>query len=193
MLELIAGVVVAFVAVGLVLQPLLVPSAGKPGRDTTATEVEFEDITESASPKVQALLALKEIEFDRATGKLSDEDYEQLKAKYAAVALEAIRAEDAGETVAVPAEATADAAEELVRLAAEGMLKVCPNCGPRTEADAAFCSDCGRALAARPPVRERAVGRPSFCESCGTKLSPGAKFCPECGAKVGAVAAGSAS
>ena len=192
MVELIAGVAVAFVAVGLVLQPLLVPSSGVPGRGAKSPEVEFEDITESASPKVQALLALKEIEFDRATGKLSDEDYEQLKAKYAAVALEAIRAEEAGEAAAAAEGATADAAEELVRMAAEGMLPVCPNCGLRPEADAAFCSDCGRALAKQAPAQEKAVGRALFCESCGTKFTQGAKFCPECGAKVGAVVAGSA-
>jgi hypothetical protein len=192
MLELIAGVAVAFLAVGLVLQPLLVPSASLRRGGAKSPEVEFEDIMESASPKVQALLALKEIEFDRATGKLSDEDYEELKAKYAAVALEAIRAEDAGEAVTAPPGATADAAEELVRLAAEGMLTVCPNCGPRPEADAAFCSDCGRALTKQAPAREKAAGKVAFCESCGTKLSAGAKFCPECGAKVGAVPAGSA-
>jgi DNA-directed RNA polymerase subunit RPC12/RpoP len=192
MVELIAGVAVAFVAVGLVLQPLLVPSAGRPGQGAKSAEVEFEDITESASPKVQALLALKEIEFDRATGKLSDEDYEQLKAKYAAVALDAMRAEEAAEAGPASQGAVADAAEELVRLAAEGSLTVCPNCGPRPEADAAFCSDCGRALAKQAPPREKAVGKVAFCEACGTKLSAGAKFCPECGAKVGAVTAGSA-
>ena len=181
----------AFVAVGLVLQPLLVPSAGRRAGGATAPQVEFEDITESASPKVQALLALKEIEFDRATGKLSDEDYEQLKAKYAAVALDAMRAEEAVEAGPAPQGAVADAAEELVRLAAEGALTVCPNCGPRPEADAAFCSDCGRALAKQTPVREKAVGKVAFCEACGTKLTAGAKFCPECGAKVGAVTAGS--
>ncbi|MBE0592195.1 MAG: zinc-ribbon domain-containing protein, partial [Gemmatimonadales bacterium] len=63
---------------------------------------------------------------------------------------------------------------------------------PRPEADAAFCSDCGRALAKQTPVREKAVGKVAFCEACGTKLTTGAKFCPECGAKVGAVTAGSA-
>jgi len=193
MLELIAGVVVAFVAVALVLQPLLLRPSYRSAGGPKEPVVEFEDITESESPKVQALLALKEIEFDRATGKLSDEDYEELKAKYAKVALEAIRAEDAGETVAASEESTADAAEELVRMAAEGMLAVCPHCGLRPEADAAFCSDCGRALVKREPAREQAVPRGAFCEACGTRFSPGAKFCGECGAKVGAVAAGSAS
>jgi len=192
MLELIAGVVVAFVAVGLVLQPLLTRPTGRPAGEPKEAAVEFEDITESASPKVQALLALKEIEFDRATGKLSDEDYEELKAKYAKTALDAIRTEEAGEAAAADAGSTADAAEELVRMAAEGMLAVCPSCGPRPEADAAFCSECGRALIKREPAREQAVRPAAFCEACGTKLSPGSKFCGECGAKVGAVAAGSA-
>ena len=45
------------------------------------------------SPQAVALRALKEIEFDRATGKLSDSDYEQLKAKYTAEAVAAMRGE----------------------------------------------------------------------------------------------------
>ena len=40
-----------------------------------------------------ALTALKEIEFDRETGKLSDADYAYLKEKYTAAALQALRAE----------------------------------------------------------------------------------------------------
>jgi len=134
MLELIAGLAVAFAALALVLQPLLsgVPVEGP----SDADEVEFEELEESASPKVQALLALKEIEFDHATGKLSDEDYGALKAKYSAAALAAIKAEDQG----------VDAAEELVRHAAEAKRVVCPRCGPRPEADAVFCSKCGKPL-----------------------------------------------
>ena len=134
MLELIAGLVVAFAALALVLQPLLTGVS----REVEAedTEVEFEELEESASPKIQALLALKEIEFDHATGKLSDEDYAALKAKYSAVALAAIKAEEEG----------ADAAEELVRRVAEGKQAICPKCGPRPEVDAVFCSKCGKPL-----------------------------------------------
>ena len=135
MLELIAGLAVAFAAVALVLQPLLAGTAAE--ESATATEVEFEELEESASPKIQALLALKEIEFDHATGKLSNEDYAALKNKYSAAALAAIKSEEEG----------ADAAEELVRRVAEGKQAVCPNCGPRPEVDAVFCSKCGRPLA----------------------------------------------
>jgi hypothetical protein len=82
MLELIAGVLVTFVAVGVVLEPLIPRPGARPAAAPAAEEPEFIDIEESESPKIQALLALKEIEFDRATGKLSDEDYNALKAKY---------------------------------------------------------------------------------------------------------------
>jgi len=184
MLELIAGIVVAFVAVGAVLQPLL--TAARPagsGPSQGEADIEFEDIEESASPKVQALLVLKEIEFDHATGKLSDTDYEGLKAKYSRVALDAIKAEEG----AVDADSE-DAAEALVRRVASGAVPVCPKCGPRPEADAAFCSDCGSALRSAPA--EPAADGWAFCESCGVKLSSHAKFCRGCGAKVGAGAAG---
>jgi DNA-directed RNA polymerase subunit RPC12/RpoP len=183
-LELIAGIVVAVVAVGAVLQPLWSGAGTVEPTTASAEDVEFEVLEESASPKVQALLALKEIEFDHATGKLSDEDYADLKTKYSQMALAAIEAEEG-------AGGAEDAAEALVRQVAAGKLSVCPKCGPRPESDAAFCSDCGKPLtraAKAAPARGRA-----FCEDCGSKLAKGAKFCPECGTKVGAVTAGSAS
>jgi rRNA maturation endonuclease Nob1 len=186
MLELIAGIVVAFVAVAAVLQPLLVQSTGRQAGGSADPSVEFEVLEESESPKVQALLALKEIEFDRATGKLSDTDYQQLKAKYSALALEAIKAEEAGEA----AQAEGDAAEELVRQAAAGKMAVCPDCGPRPEADAAFCADCGQPLTRSESTPE---GKGRFCEACGNALTTTAKFCDACGVKVGAQPAGSVS
>ena len=72
-----------------------------------------------------ALLALKEIEFDRETGKLSEPDYALLKERYSAEALRALAAESREAPDRVP---------------------VCPVCGPRPEPDAVFCSYCGRIL-----------------------------------------------
>jgi hypothetical protein len=144
MLELIAGVAVAIAALAVVLEPLIrnrpdVPA--EPGDDAE----DFAPLEESESPKVQALLALKEIEFDRATGKLSDDDYEQLKARYAKRALAAIEAEETATTAVAAAEAAEDPAEALIRAARE-QTSVCPVCGPRPEKGAAFCSECGRRL-----------------------------------------------
>jgi hypothetical protein len=47
------------------------------------------DPEDDLSTRAVALRALKEIEFDRATGKLADADYDALKQRYTAEALEA--------------------------------------------------------------------------------------------------------
>lgn len=66
-----------------------------------------------------AIEALRELEFDRQTGKISDADYEPMKARYTEQALAVMRAGDS---------------------------RVCERCGPRPEQDAEFCSTCGAAL-----------------------------------------------
>jgi formate dehydrogenase maturation protein FdhE len=145
MLELIAGVAVAFAALAIVLEPLIRNRPDLPPGPRDDADEDYTPLEESESPKVQALLALKEIEFDRATGKLSDDDYEQLKARYAKLALAAIAAEETATTAVATAEATDDPAEALIR-AARDQTSVCPVCGPRPETGAAFCSECGRPL-----------------------------------------------
>src|SRR5918994_695382 len=84
--EAVAAALVGLLALWLVLRPLLGPP---PPPDTVEEPVEREE-----TPRGVALLALKEIEFDRETGKLSDTDYQYLKDKYTAEALEALRTED---------------------------------------------------------------------------------------------------
>lgn len=183
MVELIAGVVVAFVAVAVVLQPLFAPWAAARAAAADAAEVEFVELEESESPKIQALLALREIEFDRATGKLSDDDYAALKAKYAALALEAIQAEE-GERVEADAATPADRAEALIREVAGAGTAICSVCGPRPEDDAAFCSQCGRPLLAGRPEPTPPASAWRFCTGCGGTLSADAQFCSTCGTKV---------
>jgi hypothetical protein len=143
MLELIAGVAVAVAALVLILEPVTRPASA--GARPVASDDDDVPLDESASPKVQALLALKEIEFDQATGKLSDEDFERLRERYARQALTALDAEARGEARLAAAVASDDPAEALVRAARAG-LRVCPTCGPRPETAAAFCSECGRPL-----------------------------------------------
>jgi hypothetical protein len=144
MLELLAGVAVAVAVLALVLEPLV----RRPGLDALGApdEPEATPIEESDSRKVQALLALKEIEFDRATGKLSDDDYAELKARYGRDVLAALEAEQQQAAAVVGA---ADPAEALIRSVRHD-LQVCPHCGPRPETGAAFCSECGRPLPAVP-------------------------------------------
>lgn len=178
MWELVAGWLVALAAIGLVLEPLLRADRPTvlPAATTDTDDADLTDPAESDSPKVQALVALREIEFDRATGKLADEDYLRLKAKYENQALEAIRAEEEGSAqVTGPA---ADRAEEAVRRVKQRGQRVCSSCGPRPEPNAVFCSRCGRSLVGK--------ASPPRCTLCGAALPDGAKFCAACG---GAIAA----
>ncbi len=160
--EMLAAVVVALVMLWLIFQPLLSPA-------TTAAEwIEPEDPDET--PRGIALLALKELDLDRETGKLSDEDYRMLQSRYAAEALQALRNEE---------EETADSQIEALIAGQRARPSpadlpsghlVCPTCGPRPEADACFCSGCGVVL-----VQDKA------CAFCGTAVVPGQKFCGGCG------------
>jgi hypothetical protein len=173
--EAVAASLVALAVIALIIGPLTRPGQGAPaGAD------EPEDLEET--PKGMALTALREIEFDRATGKLSDEDYANLKHKYTAEALAILRVESGGsDAPAVPAAAVpgsgapGDAVEALiadrVRTLQASNIR-CRSCGPRPESDALFCSSCGRSLT---------VGG---CATCGAPLVPGSRFCEGCGTAV---------
>src|SRR3989454_10123305 len=75
MLEVITGILLAAGAVYFVLRPILHPELPESGKEGEGGLEEGEDPEDDLSPRAVALRALKEIEFDRATGKLSDADY----------------------------------------------------------------------------------------------------------------------
>jgi zinc ribbon protein len=165
MLELILGILLAAGAIYFVLLPILRPpvesaSDAEPGD-------EGEDPADDMSPQTVALRALKEIEFDRATGKLSDADYEHLKGKYTAEALAALR----GETGNVQRETG-----HVVAPSFPVSRFPCPEHGARPEIGALFCSECGRRLG----------DAPGYCSRCGTELESDARYCNRCGARVAA-------
>ena len=169
LLELIAGVVLTAAATYFVLLPILRPSSAA---NVSTSSDEGEDPDDDLSPQTVALRALKEIEFDRATGKLSDSDYESLKAKYTAEALAAMR-EDG-----VPTPGASPGIHEP-RAIARGQKTTplaCPEHGARPEPNAVFCSDCGRRLGSAP----------GYCVRCGTALADDARYCNRCGTRVAA-------
>jgi len=161
--ELIAGILLVAGALYVVLKPVFRPRPGEVAQTEGGSAADGEDPEDDLSPGAVALRALKEIEFDRATGKLSDADYEQLKAAYTVAALAALGTEP----------------ESREPATAPGSLlpaPVCPTHGPRPEPDALFCSECGRRLTVAP----------GFCARCGTALERDARYCHSCGARVAA-------
>ena len=80
-----------------------------------------------AREKATAVLAITEADFDRATGKLSDDDYRLLRSDYEGRALHAM-----------------DEIDRLVPAPAAGVVRYCAGCGsPFSESDS-FCGSCGR-------------------------------------------------
>ena len=165
MLELIVGILLAAGATYYVLHPILRPAPDLP-RGKAVPIDEGDDPDDDWSPQTVALRALKEIEFDRATGKLADADYEALKAKYTGEALAAMR-EESGTGSREPRKSAPRAPHPAPS---------CPQHGPRPERDANFCSACGRRLGTAP----------GYCPRCGTELEKGARYCERCGARVAA-------
>ena len=179
MIALVVGAALAVAALIYVLLPLF--DAVTPLRARLTG-------TPAAAPE-SAIDALREIEFDRATGKLSDDDYASLKATYtrsALVELRSRRGEPASEPAgSAPVVATvsrtdapsiagsADPAEAAV-LRYRAIRRSCEVCGPRPEPDPAFCSSCGKYLK-------------GACATCGAVIdAPASRFCANCGSSLAA-------
>jgi hypothetical protein len=153
-LALVAGTLLAVGALAFVLYPLFFAVSDHTRR------------TETRAADDSAILALREIEFDKATGKLSESDYAELKRQYAERALRELRsAPAAGVAAGVPADDI-----EARALAFRATHRECPACGVRPEPDAVYCSTCGGYLDRK-------------CNVCGADvIESGATFCSTCGA-----------
>jgi hypothetical protein len=163
MLALVIGTLLAVAALAFVLSPLLFDArpSGAPSQARARLSAPTRD--------EDAVVALREIEFDRATGKLSDTDYAELKARYTARALAAMRASGAAGDPGVEV----DAVEQAV-LAFRARIRSCARCGPRPEPDAIYCSNCGAYLEEK-------------CAGCGRVVEEaGAAFCAGCGRQLAA-------
>lgn len=179
MIALVVGAALAVAALIYVLLPLFDAVTPLRSRLTRAP---------AAAPE-SAIDALREIEFDRATGKLSDDDYASLKATYTRSALVELRsrrgepaAEPAGSQPVVASPSRTDAPSvagsvdpaEAAVLRYRAIRRSCEVCGPRPEPDPAFCSSCGKYLK-------------GACATCGAVIdAPASRFCANCGGSLAA-------
>jgi len=149
--------------IGLALAAGLIVYVGRPLRRARRSD--------AAEPQVDALLAqretlltqIRELDFDHATGKVSEADHAPLRAQLVAEAAEVFRRLDAhtppGPTsddafeAAVTArrklpsrkEAASDAELEAA-IASRRKQVTCPKCGKPFQIGDAFCSKCGESL-----------------------------------------------
>jgi hypothetical protein len=133
-----------------VLQPLFTGRSAPLGPDD-------EEMTDAEALRRVSLLALRDVEYDRETGKLDDHDYATLKRELSAEAIAAIEAErrerllDATRKAAGPIglrPIVVDVEAELDRVR-RGLRSglTCRECGHVAPEGSRFCSQCGHALA----------------------------------------------
>ena len=155
LVALVIGTILAVAALAFVLYPLFFAVAERrPRRDRAPRAADD-----------SAIRALREIEFDRATGKLSDADYAQLRKSYGDEALRELR------RGAEPTAAEQDPIEARIT-AYRQARRDCATCGLRPEADAVYCSTCGGYLDGTCPACAARVIETgaAYCSTCSTHL-----------------------
>ncbi len=116
-------------------------------------------------------VAIKDLDFEHATGKLSTGDYETLKEAYARDAIEVLKDIDEREA---QLEATRAAAKKRAGRNAskkKGVGVFCSECGAQLDASDRYCARCGSSQAL-------------ICAQCGAEYDRGNQFCSGCGAEL---------
>ncbi len=151
--------ILAVAAISLAVRPLFQLEQA-PARATAAIDPNVENLL---SAREATYAAIKDLETDHAMGKLSDADYQNLRAKYEGKAL----------TILQQLDATQVASRERLaqRVASPG--GTCTQCGTPIATGAKFCRGCGTGLA-------------PACSSCGAPIAAEASFCRQCGTPVAA-------
>lgn len=110
------------------------------------------------------LSALRDLDFDFKTGKVSEEDYTPLRAQLMVEAAQYIEQEAAEEKKL----------EALIqsRRTNQKQSGHCDQCGTPIAANQKFCSKCGSAV------------HKESCPSCGQKIRSGDQFCSSCGTRL---------
>jgi hypothetical protein len=97
--------------------------------------------------KALALRTIKELEFDRAMGKVSDKDFAEMSQRLRVRAARLMRQLDAGASYRAQIEREIDsrvgAKSEPATVPA---VRACPSCGTDNDTDARFCKHCGASL-----------------------------------------------
>jgi hypothetical protein len=149
-----AAIIFIIAIVGyLVLQPLLRPK-GLESHSSERLAIKEETLKKS---KEDVYAAIKEMDMDFGMGKISEEDYQDLKSRYKSKALHILKELDGverGEDVDAVIEGevrqlrrkTETESESANGKESEGQINFCPECGKRVAPKDNFCKGCGKKL-----------------------------------------------
>ncbi|HLO14539.1 MAG TPA: zinc ribbon domain-containing protein [Anaerolineales bacterium] len=129
-------------------------------KDTNSSKVHIQQ----EGQREVVLAALRDLDFDFKTGKVSEEDYKPLRAQLMAEAAQYIEAEKKEDE-------QLEAAIQTRRKTHKENAR-CEQCGASMEPGQRFCPKCSSAV------------NQELCPSCGKKIQAGDLFCSSCGNKI---------
>jgi hypothetical protein len=138
---MIASAAIVGMAALRALRPLVSPEDDRTVMIGERTRVALE------REKMLALRSIKELEFDRAMGKLSDADWQEMSSRLRVRAARLMRQLDAGTGYREQIEK--DLGKRLgdhVARTTKSANRGCPACGTANDHDARFCKSCGAKL-----------------------------------------------
>lgn len=141
---LLSLIVFAAAIVGIGAWRTLAPLAA-PGDPTLTTVIGGRTRAALEREKALALRSIKELEFDRAMGKVSEKDFAEMGGRLRVRAAGLMRQLDAGTSYR---EQITQEIEKRVKTEskAEALLHDCAHCGTENDGDAQFCKRCGANL-----------------------------------------------
>ncbi len=173
MFILAAALIVAGVAL-FVAAPLGIGLVGARAKSDSELQVERYE-----HERALAVQGLRELEFDREMGKLSDADYEPM---HKALEDRALTAMAAVENIRIQSEKAANAKKPVVTSLAQAIRRPMPV--PRRIdpiPTLVLHTESPRPPQPSPPQPPSASGKIRFCPECGMRAAVDSKFCAQCG------------
>src|SRR6266540_6909029 len=133
----ISALIIGFILLGAALAFVSRPfweKHKKGPKDSTTTD---------AGRRESVLAALRDLDFDFKTGKVSEEDYQPVRGQLLAQAAQYIEVEKKGDE-------QLEALIQSRRKNKQRPIMPCPSCGSKIHAGDLFCSSCGTKLEVRP-------------------------------------------
>jgi len=172
-------IVVTFVLTALLAVYVLYPvvRASSLGRRYLQETVESDRLADLLARRDAIYQAIRDLDFDRETGKLTAEDHRVMRARLTAEGVAVLQELDRLLELASPEDLEAEIERQVAALRAQRARsgrervtrrRVCPECGQPAQEDALFCVACGASLG-------------QSCPSCGTVFEPGDRYCRVCG------------
>lgn len=153
MTALLIGLVLLGAAFVVVIRPFQQKQTMKSNHRTT---------TNKGEERIAVLSALRDLDFDYKTGKVSEEDYLPAREQLLTEAAHHIEGQDEKELQL----------EAMIQKHRTSKDENCAECGASMESAQRFCSKCG------------AQADHMVCPSCGKKVRAGDLFCSSCGTQL---------